>query len=159
MRKLLFTLLFIFLLPASTLAYEYQPYSGYEYLKKVDEGYIKSQPRKMEKNWEKFCEVNRFRCEELHAEYYEKLFEAKRNREVIRQERMQQILVGMAAGAAGASNSYSQQRSNADDYVKILFQESAKHTFNTPTLNTPKRYTVRSSEIGAPTYTIEQSWF
>jgi len=159
MRKVLFTLLILFVLPIHVSANEYEPYKGFKFIKKVDEAYLKSQPRKMEKNWKKFCEVNRVGCVRGHDAYYAKLFEAKQKREVIKKEQMQNIARGFAAGyygASGANNSNRAFEQNVNWAMKTMELTQPSHIYSAPTTNNNKTYRVYDS-WGLPVSTIKET--
>ena len=103
MKKITFALIMSMLL--QTMCFAYEPaITGYEYIKKIDEAYMDSNPRKMEKNWKKLCEVNMQFCNDKSDIYYNILSEAKARRKEIRRQRTMQIMAGLAAGAAAGAN-------------------------------------------------------
>ena len=102
MKKIYITLLLIATIQLSAFAYE--SYPGEDIVKKIDDAYIKANPKKMEELWNEFCGVNPIFCEAMQPKYNDALFNAK----VRQQEKRRQMWMGIAAGAVAASNSIAQ---------------------------------------------------
>ncbi len=119
MKKITFALLLVTLLQTACFAFD-SSIPGYEYIYKVTQAYYDANPRKMEKNWKKLCEVNMQFCNDKSDIYYNILSEAKARRSEIRRQRTMQIMAGLAAGAAAGANvnTTSQQAySNSQQYT------------------------------------------
>lgn len=102
MKKIYITLLLIAAVQLSAFAYE--SYPGEDIVKKIDDAYIKANPKKMEKLWNEFCGVNPIFCEAMQSKYNDALFNAKVRQQEKRRQMWNSIARGLAGGAVGASN-------------------------------------------------------
>ena len=138
--------------------FAYEPsITGYEYIKKIDEAYMASNPRKMEKNWKKLCEVNRQLCNEKYNVYYNGLLEAKARRSEIR-KRNTIMFLNMAAGA---TRGYAQAQVNSNNQALNNFYALKNMEYRNREIQAlekmakPQNYTIYQNY--RPVATIQQS--
>lgn len=127
MKKIYITLLLIAAVQLSAFAYE--SYPGEDIVKKIDDAYIKANPKKMEKLWNEFCGINTLGCEALQTQYNDALFNAK----VRQQEKRRQMWMGIVAGTVKASNDYFQSIEEANNRSLYLHAVETAAKYNSPT--------------------------
>lgn len=86
-------------------AFAYESYPGEDIINKIDDAYIKANPKKMEKLWNEFCGVNPIFCEAMQSKYNDALFNAKIRQQEKRRQMWTSIAAGLASGAVVASKS------------------------------------------------------
>ncbi len=69
----------------------YIPFVGFDVIQKFEDAYIDSNPKKMTKYWNEFCQVNRPKCQELYPTYHMMLLKAKTRRKKINLQTWQNI--------------------------------------------------------------------
>ncbi len=155
MKKITFALIMSMLL--QTMCFAYEPaITGYEYIKKIDEAYMDSNPRKMEKNWKKLCEVNMQFCNEKYNVYYNGLLEAKARRKEIRKRN---AIIFLNA-ASGATSGYARAQVNSNNQALANFYALKNMEYRNREIQAlekmakPQNYTIYQNF--RPVATIEQ---
>lgn len=155
MKKITFALLLVTLLQTACFAFD-SSIPGYEYIYKVTQAYYDANPRKMEKNWKKLCEVNMQFCNDKSDIYYNILSEAKARRSEIR-KRNTIMFLNMAAGA---TRGYAQAQVNSNNQALNNFYALKNMEYRNREIQAlekmakPQNYTIYQNF--RPVATIEQ---
>lgn len=117
MKKFIFALILCLIWGCWYNVYAYEArFAGEDILWQITEAYNDSNPRKMQKLWKEFCEIQPEYSRFVNA-YNNALSRAKANRKLINKQRWMSIAAGAAAGLSVAnSNNLNNNRTCIDGY-------------------------------------------